>query len=298
MPPRKQDFPCLKCNAHVKKNDHAIQCTLCDIWVHQKCVVPEMSMETFNLLVAQVKQNGGTFWACISCRSFKAKLDKRLTLLERKVEDIDETVKGHDTSIKDLEKEVKELKKNTSKATNAAEIQTVKDDASDAVLTELEEREKRKANIIVHGIEESGAEVTDGRIRKSADLVKLQSLADSLNLEIQLSTSLRYSKRLGEKSDTSTKPRPLMLSFKNVNDKTSLLENSAKLKELEEWKSVSLVQDLTKKQRQHEQSLRAKCDAKNEERSEEEAKNWEWKVVGRRGERRVVKRDLEPQEEE
>ena len=278
MPPRKQDFPCLKCNAHVKKNDHAIQCTLCDIWVHQKCVVPEMSTETFNLLVAQVKQNGGTFWACISCRSFKAKLDKRLTLLERKVEDIDETVNGHDTSIKNLEKDVKELKKNTSKAANAAEIQTVKDDASDAVLTELEEREKRKPNLIVHGIKED--EVADGRIRKSAHLAKLQSLVDSLNLEIQLSTSLRFSKRLGEKSDTSTKPRPLLLSFKNVNDKTSLLENSAKLKDLEDWNSVTLVQDLTKKQRQHEQSLREKCDKKNEERSEEDAKNWEWKVVG------------------
>ena len=254
-------------------------------------------METFNVLVAQVKQNGGTFWACISCRSFKAKIDKRLTALEKQVDDIDETVKGHATQLGDLDKDVKELKKNAGKAAQAAEIQTIKDGAQDAVFAELDEREKRKFNIVVHGINEAGIEVTDGKMRKNADLMKLQSLVDALELQIQLSTSLRYSKRLGEKTEASVKPRPFLLSFNNVQDKNSLLDKSAKLKDLEDWTSVSLVQDLTKKQRQQEQSLRVKCDEKNDERSEEDAKNWEWKVVGRRGERRIARREYEVEEE-
>ena len=255
-----------------------------------------MSMETFNVLVAQVKQNGGTFWACISCRSFKAKLDKRLTALERQVEDIDEAVKGHATQLGDLDKDVKELKKNAGKAAQAAEIQAVKDCAQDAVFTELDEREKRKLNIVDHGLKESGSEVTSRKMRKDEDLRKLQSLVDALEVEIQLAASLRYFKRLGEKTEGSVKPRPFLLSFNNIQDKNSLLDKSAKLKDLENWTSVTLVQDLTKKQRQQEQSLREKCDAKNEERSEEDAKNWEWKVVGRRGEKRIAKRDLESEE--
>ena len=295
---RKQDFPCLKCNVHVKKNDYALQCALCDHWVHHKCIVPEMSMETFNMLVAQVKQNGGTFWACISCRSFKAKIDKRLTTLEMKVEEMDHTVKDHDSQLKELDKTVKEIKKNTSKATKENQIQTVKDDASDAVLTELDERDKRKNNVIIHGLDESNNDVTDGRVRKSEDLAKLQSLVDALNVQIQLSTSLKYVKRLGEKQEAAAKPRPLLVCFKNTGDKDSLLEKSLDLKDNTDWSSVSLVQDLTKKQRQHEQSLRDKCTAKNDERSEDEAKNWEWKVMGRRGMRRIVKRDIVPVEEE
>ena len=258
-------------------------------------------METFNMLVAQVKQNGGTFWACISCRSFKAKIDKRLTTLEMKVEQMDQSVKNHDEQLKELDKTVNDIKKNANKAAKEFQIQTVKDDASDAVLTELDEREKRKNNVIIHGLDESSSDVTDGRVRKSEDLAKLQSLVDALNVQIQLSTSLKYAKRLGEKQETAAKPRPLLVRFKNTHDKDSLLEKSLDLKDNADWSSVSLVQDLTKKQRQHEQSLRDKCTAKNDERSEDEAKNWEWKVMGPRGMRRIVRRDLvtveEPEEE-
>ena len=35
--PRKKDFPCLKCDMHVKKNEHAVQCSLCELWVHKTC---------------------------------------------------------------------------------------------------------------------------------------------------------------------------------------------------------------------------------------------------------------------
>ena len=68
-----------------------------------------MSMETFNVLVAQVKQNGGTFWACISCRSFKAKLDKRLTSLEKWSEKVEDDVKTNTGKIAELNKEVKDM---------------------------------------------------------------------------------------------------------------------------------------------------------------------------------------------
>ena len=285
MSKRKQEYPCLKCNVHVKKNDHALQCALCDHWVHLGCIVPAMSMDTFNVLVAQVKQNGGTFWACISCRSFKAKIDKRLTLLEKWSEGIDVDVKDNAKRIGKMEKELKEVKTNVS-TTKPAEVQTIKDDTSDAVFSELNEREKRKRNLIVHGVQEAGNEVKDGKLQRSHDLQKLEDLANALDVVIEVSTSLKSVKRLGKKSEN---PRPLLLSFNTVKEKESMLDSASKLKDQEDWNSVSLVQDLTKKQRQQEQSLREKRDKMNAERSEEDEKNWEWKLVGRRGERYMVK---------
>ena len=138
----------------------------------------------------------------------------------------------------------------------------------------------------MHGIAEAGNEVVDGKQRLSHDLEKLQLLANALTVEIEVATSLKTVRRLGERSEN---PRPLLLSFNNINEKESMLDNASKLRDQAEWKSVSLVQDLTKKQRQQEQSLREKRDSMNAERSEEEEKNWEWRLVGRRGERSIVK---------
>ena len=292
---RKQEYPCLKCNVHVKKNDRALQCALCDLWVHLKCTVPEMNMDTFNLLVAQVDHNGGTFWACISCRSFKAKIDKRLTALEKWSDSVDGDVKANSGKIADLEKEVKEIKANVKSNVKPVEVQAIKDDTSNAVFTELDEREKRKCNVVIHGLNEAGKEVKDGKLRKSLDFTKMQSLVDSLELQIQIASCLKYSRRLGELLDDNTNPRPLLMSFNAVSDKDALLDKASKLKDMEgEWKSVYVVQDLTKKQRQYEQSLREKGVKLNAERSDDDAKNWEWKIVGRRGERRIVKKDVEP----
>ena len=164
MAKRKQEYPCLKCNVHVKKNEHALQCALCDYWVHLGCIVPAMSMDTFNVLVAQVKQNGGTFWACISCRNFKAKIDKRLTSLEKWSDAIEVEVKDNSKKIGEIDKELKEIKTNLS-TTKPAEVQTIKDDTSNAVFSELNERDQRRRNIIVHGIAEAGNEVVDGKQR-------------------------------------------------------------------------------------------------------------------------------------
>ena len=292
---RKQDYPCLKCNNHVKKNDQALQCALCDLWVHLKCTVPVMSLETFNVLVSQAAHNGGTFWCCISCRNFKAKIDKRLSVLEKWSDKVDGDVQENTGKIADLEKQVKEIKTNALKTT-PADAQAIKDDTSQAVFNELEEREKRKCNIVVHGLREADVGVKDGKERKSYDLTLLQNLVDTVELEIQVAESLRYSKRLGEQTNDVTKPRPLLMSFKSVNDKISLLDKAVKLKDEDDWKFVSLVQDLTKTQRQQEQSLRDQRDKKNAERSDDDAKNWEWKIVGRRGERRIVKKELVQEE--
>ena len=53
---------------------------------------------------------------------------------------------------------------------------------------------------------------------------------------------------------------------------------------------------MTKAQRKDERKLREDVVKKNSELTEDEAGNWIWKVVGRRGERRTVKVSIEKEE--
>ena len=50
-----------------------------------------------------------------------------------------------------------------------------------------------------------------------------------------------------------------------------------------------MIPDLTKQQRKEEQDLRKKVEELNEERTEEDAGNFIWKVVGPRGQRKMYK---------
>ena len=95
---RKKDYPCLVCDVHVKKNDAAIQCNLCDLWVHQKCA--KISDALFKELVYQAENNGGATWSCKSCRCASAKLNKQLTEVYKRVETLEAGKKDQDLEIK------------------------------------------------------------------------------------------------------------------------------------------------------------------------------------------------------
>ena len=56
---RKKNYPCLRCNEHVKSNENAVKCALCDLWVHQSC--EHMSNETFKVLDTQNEEIGQCF---------------------------------------------------------------------------------------------------------------------------------------------------------------------------------------------------------------------------------------------
>ena len=53
-------FPSKICSKSIAKNNKAICCDLCDIWVHTKC--NKINAATYNML-----QNDETKWWCIEC---------------------------------------------------------------------------------------------------------------------------------------------------------------------------------------------------------------------------------------
>ena len=85
---RQKDYPCMKCTKHVKKNDYAVPCRLCELWLHKTCPgkdkeESEMSDELFKALDLQKTLTGGAFWVCNSCQAFSVRYEKRVLMMMR-----------------------------------------------------------------------------------------------------------------------------------------------------------------------------------------------------------------------
>ena len=55
-------FPCRACNKNVHVNDHAIQCDLCNFWIHIQC----NNLNYVDYIYLQVSIDP---WYCITCSS-------------------------------------------------------------------------------------------------------------------------------------------------------------------------------------------------------------------------------------
>ena len=283
---RIKDYPCLRCAKHVKKTDYAIKCALCDIWVHKIC--ENMDDATFKVLNTQQDQTGQCFWSCQSCHSYALKfekrmreVDKRLVALEEKLPTVEKTVTAAQTEIAQVKLSVNQLKD------SAGDIQK---STTMAVFNEIRERESRQTNLVIHNLPEPEQTVKDAKERIAKDMEKLQELCGVIEANVDAPTVFRFAKRLGERSKTGDHCRPLLLGFKSVEGHDKVLQNAPKLAEMDEpWSSVNIVQDITAMQRSEEKQMREEANKKNSELTKDEAENWVWKVVGRRGERCIVK---------
>ena len=95
-----------------------------------------VSDDCYKMLLEQVKQNGGTVWACVSCRSFKAKIEKRVHAMEKWSEEVEASVAKNESDIAKLTKVFNDFQAH-SKASSSAKsetIQVIKNETSDAVL--------------------------------------------------------------------------------------------------------------------------------------------------------------------
>ena len=68
----------------------------------------------------------------------------------------------------------------------------------------------------------------------------------------------------------------------------SIFDNSKRLKNSRNFSKVSIVPDLTKQQRKDDKAIMDEADRRNEDLGEEEG-NFEWRCLGRKGERVLVK---------
>ena len=110
------------------------------------------------------------------------------------------------------------------------------------ILDELADRERRSKNLIVYNL----IEPSDSK----ADTPKIKEL---LNTVFGHDVNLSRISRLGRRNES--KPRPLLISFDDVVVKGTLLSQSGKLRNFDQYKNVYLAPDRTKMEQEKHQKL-------------------------------------------
>ena len=132
---------------------------------------------------------------------------------------------------------------------------------ANATISEMNERERRRKNIIIHGVPESKKEIlTDKRAEDESNIKKI------LNTIGKSEIAPVYSRRL--KSKDTNKPGPILVEFEDAAIRNPILLAAKKLREVEEYKTVYISPDLTETERALDYELRRQ---RNEANSKLEA---------------------------
>lgn len=250
-----------------------------------------MSDEVLQFLCKLKEEGHDHCWQCKICSKAMKVMGQRVTKLEKamvavekavednttKITDTQETVKGLQTKLNDVEK------KSSEAVAGAAET------AEDAVLRELDERQTKQCNLIIHNVKELDYDKTTIEDRKKADLSELASILETIGSNVEIRTGVKFTARLGKSgADGRENFRPMLVGLSSQQQCIDVLHAARNLAGTS-LAHISIAPDLTKKQREKENMLRDEKDKLNRELSREEAGNWEWRLQGIKGHRRLVK---------
>ena len=171
-----------------------------------------------------------------------AKVNEKLGTVEDEIKKINDRLDNIsetkvEDKLKEMEKNMSELKENTTQNKSTSDVKTVIQDSTN----EMEEREKRKTNIIFFGIPESKS--TDSELRRSEDMETVNRLGKEV-FEVEESVFLKSS-RIGKPNDKST--RPLKVVVDSADRVNHILKSAKKLgdEEFKEFKHISIQRDMT-----------------------------------------------------
>lgn len=174
-----------------------------------------------------------------------------------------------------LEHKVDQLRSNMDEPVALAVQGALQEDKSEEL-----EIERRKTNVIVHGVPESVAEDTEQRI--DDDLTVLAAMFQEAKAE---NIKVENVVRLGKKAtDPMQHPRPMKVVLDSAESKISLLKKAKNLREAQEggWSKVFIHQDLTPKQREARKPLVAEL-KERKANGEKDLIIYNGKVVKKRG---------------
>jgi len=278
--PQKEENLCLGCNKKCASSQASVFCQLCSLWCHKDCA--GMSNAVFKSLALQVKEVGMAFWACKSCLNFAAKTNVLLKNMNSQISNMKAEIVKNTEDISTAKKEIGKLDGGLKKVER--KVEDVKKQVEEELLEELRDREQRKLNLIIYGVAEP-EEARDNRERMERDKDTCVRIFNSMEIGAGRE-QIKFYRRLGERG---REPRPIMMGITREEYKRQILENARKLRG-SKYEHVSISADLTKRQRQEEQKMKEEAEKRNRTLTEEEkAKNLVWMVVGRKGEKRLIK---------
>ena len=203
--------------------------------------------------------------------------------MEKRFAEVEEKVVRNEGSVQEVTKKVDTIEKRQDKVEDMLEKEREK--MRMERVEEMRERELRRKNVIIHRMEEAGDWAKSVEERREWDTNSCGNMFKELRIDWG-KEAIRFCRRIGERGE---EPRPLVVGLQREAQKEDLLEKARMLKETY-FENVGIVPDLTQEQRKDEADMILEAERRNANRSEDErAKNLVWRVVGRRGEKRIIK---------
>lgn len=291
---------CSHCKSTLKKTAKVAKCGLCQNDFHFSCTAT--TQEKYNFI-----QNNGGQWYCESCSRCAGKVLQRIIALEEtqmKMQDYCKDLEGKLESatqkIVDLESQLEVVVKTTdqkfeeqmkqvpkpaitkmqattpksdkckNEACPSVSEETSKDDPGRrSAIDEMEDRERRKCNLVFYGLLESAQENPKDRVEE--DKTGVMRALERIQIQMKPIEIVSIF-RAGKKSE---KARPLVVKLSNKERRDEII---SKGKSFKITTNITVSPDLTFMQRQNLSQLYTEA----EEKTKNEAENYEWKVVGPR----------------
>jgi hypothetical protein len=211
----KESSVCLGCSKKFSKTDTSVQCTVCGLWIHTVCA--NMSSEVFELLDKQKRESGITYWACRPCTAFAQGMNHRLKQICDDLKEVKQTTSSNTEAIKKLEEKVEDLtdKVTTNTGINRQEFEERMKEERE----EMRERKDRELNIVVHGIEECDAAVTEGEERLAWDVQRCLEMINNMNIRAN-EDDVKFCRRVGARGE---RERPLVVGLYNSGLRNKIL---------------------------------------------------------------------------
>jgi hypothetical protein len=299
---------CFQCKSTLKKTAKFAKCGLCQNDFHFTCTA--IIQEKYNFI-----QNNGGQWYCEGCSRCAGKVLQRLQTLEEtqiKMQDyckeLEEKLESATQKIVDLESQLEVVVKTTNQkfeeqmnqvpqpsvtkkqsttlksdkcegeASTSFSEETSKDDPGKrTAIDEMEDRERRKCNLVFYGLLESAMENPKDRVEE--DKTGVMRALEKIQIQMKPFEIVSIF-RAGKKSE---KARPLVVKLSSKERRDEIIRKG---KSFKETTNITVSPDLTFMQRQNLSQLYTEAEEKNQN----EAENYEWKVVGPRDLPSLVRR--------
>ena len=228
-------WDCTKCDRTIDDEDEdSVLCGVCKEWCHKKCA--GLTEKTFRML----KESGeDVWWVCADCRKNDGDVrESGRSRLEAKLDKVMSMLMSVMTRLAKLEERKPEL----TERDLDERIETKVNEA----LEEMQEREKRRMNVVFMNVPESEADTPEER--KKEDLEKIATIVRSVSDVTK--DDMTDPTRLGAKVIGKDKrPRMLRVTVRNEETKKKLLTSARKI-EGKGRDRVYINQDRTLKERE------------------------------------------------
>ena len=278
MPP-KITYPCLMCKVNVTKKTGGVRCDYCERWAHAKCC----DISPGHLKCLNEMKNAS--WKCDPCMAVSKKIKQEINQIQLKQSEMCMNIETNREEIADHSSRLEKVEKKQAEMNKEEIVQSSKE----AMMEELREQRARKNNLVIHQIPEPPSNLTRGHECKDYDTDYVIRIFRFLDAPLT-KEGIKFIYRPGDRTETG-RPRPVIISLKDPGLRDYILDNTRKLAN-SSFNSISIIPDLTQDQRKEEDKLRKIADKRNRELDPVEALNWEWVLIGMRGDRRLIKRRI------